>query len=251
MTGRWLLEVCVGDPEGLDAAVAGGADRIELCSALELGGLTPSPGLLRRARGCPVPVHVLLRPRPGDFCYSPAELAALADDLEAVVDAGLDGVVLGVSRPDLTLDEAALAALVARAGELQKTLHRVFDLVPDRAAALETAVRLGFGRILTSGGASTAPEGAAELARLVRSARGRIILLAGGGVRAETVPLLADAGITEFHASCSVPGAAEVPGVVRLGFGPERRRRTDARMVAALRRELDTSAVRERGSTFA
>ena len=241
MPSRILLEVCVDDARGLDVAVAGGADRIELCSALEVGGLTPSPGLMARARGCPIPVFALIRPRPGDFQYDRALVETMLGDIDAVRQAGLAGVVLGASRPDHRLDVETLSTLMAQAQGLQTTLHRAFDLVPDFFEALETTVALGFNRILTSGGAPTATEGQLVLQALVRAASGRITILPGSGVQPENAAALVRAiGVTEVHSSCSSPGPPPEPRVMALGFASSRPRATDQRVVEALRRELDS-----------
>ena len=147
---RPLLEICVDTAAGLDAAIKGGADRIELCSALEVGGLTPTPGLIAYARTSPIPVYAMVRPRPGDFVFDVSDAATMLDDIRAVADAGLAGVVLGASLPDGQLDCATLQTLCAAAQGLGTTLHRAFDLVPDFDAALEMAVNLRFERVLTS-----------------------------------------------------------------------------------------------------
>ncbi|MBY0398419.1 MAG: copper homeostasis protein CutC, partial [Thermoleophilia bacterium] len=147
------LEVCADSVEGMLAAARGGADRIELCSALEVGGLTPSAGQMARAARLGVPVHALIRSRAGDFCFGPDEVAAMLEDIGAAKAAGLAGVVIGASRSDGRLDEETLSALRSAAGRMSVTLHRAFDLVPDFGEAVEAAVRLGFERILTSGGA--------------------------------------------------------------------------------------------------
>ncbi len=232
------LEVCVDTPEGLAAAVAGGADRIELCAALGLGGLTPSPGSLAEAAGCGVPVMVMIRPRAGDFHWSDAEIRAMEADIAAVRAAGLAGVVLGASLPDGRLDGQVLRRLAALAGGLDLTLHRCVDLVPDMGAALEAAVALGFRRILTSGGAATAIEGAAQLRALIGQAAGRISIMPGAGVTADNARLLIGLGASELHGSCS----ASVPVTGRgvdLGFGPAVERRTDAAVVRAVKRAME------------
>ncbi|MGL6211569.1 MAG: copper homeostasis protein CutC, partial [Paracoccaceae bacterium] len=126
-----ILEVCVDTVAGLEAAVAGGADRIELCTGLALGGLTPSAGLMRHAAGCGVPVMAMIRPRAGDCVWSEAELLAMEADIAAAQAAGLAGAVLGASMPDGCLDRVALARLVQAAQGMDLTLHRCFDLVPD------------------------------------------------------------------------------------------------------------------------
>lgn len=147
------LEVCVADPQSLAAAIEGGAERIELCSALELGGLTPLPGLMALAAASGVETFALVRPRSGDFVFDSRDLDAMLRDIAAVRQSGLAGVVLGANHPDGTLDHATLARLLDEAEGLGTTLHRAIDLVPDFAEATETAIALGFDRILTSGGA--------------------------------------------------------------------------------------------------
>ena len=236
---RILLEVCVADAESLDAAIAGGADRIELCSALELGGLTPSPGLMRRAAEAPIPVYAMIRPRGGDFVFDTREAGIMLADIEAVRTAGLAGVVLGASRPDGALDHDLLARLVGAAGGLGTTLHRAIDMAPDLEVAMETAIDLGFERILTSGGARSAMDGLANLARLQDKAHGRISIMAGSGVRAGNVAdLLKAVPLREVHASCALP-AAQNPAAVAFGFATDTRGVTSAAEVRALRERLD------------
>lgn len=230
------LEVCVDTLAGLAAAVEGGADRIELCTGLALGGLTPSAGFIVAAAGCAVPVMAMIRPRAGDFCWSQAELRAMEADIETVRDAGLAGVVLGASLPDGQLDLAALRRLTAAAAPgLDLTLNRCFDLVPDMGAALEAAVALGFRRILTSGGAATAAEGSARIKALVLQAAGRISIMPGAGVSATNAATLIGLGLSELHGSCST-GVPVAGRGVDLGFGPASERRTDAAKVRALKR---------------
>ena len=182
-----LVEVCVDTTEGLAEAVRGGAGRIELCSALDLGGLTPSVGMMQRAAGAGVPIYAMIRPRTGDFVWSPDEIALMETDIEAAYRAGLQGVVLGASRPDGRLDTDVLGLLIARASNMGLTLNRCFDLVPDFSDALEQAVELGFHRVLTSGGEKRAAEGTDRLASLMAQARGRIVVMPGGGISAETL----------------------------------------------------------------
>jgi copper homeostasis protein len=198
------LEVCVDSPEGLARAIAGGADRIELCVALPLGGLTPSPGLMQHAAAAPVPVYAMIRPREGDFLFTPAEIEVMRADIRAARQAGLAGVVLGAATPDGRLDVPLLAGLAAEAKGMGTTLHRVIDTLADPFSALDEAADLGFERILTSGGASTALAGAATLKRLHQRAAGRIGIMAGGGVRAaNAVELLRLTGADELHGSCT------------------------------------------------
>lgn len=223
---------------GLAQAVAGGADRIELCAALALGGLTPSVGLIAAAARCGVPVVAMIRPRAGDFVWSGAEVAMMEAEIAAVRAAGLAGVVLGASLPDGRLDAQVLRRLVAAAQGLERVLHRCFDLAPDLEEALERAVGLGFHRILTSGGAITAEAGAARIASLLARAAGRITVMPGSGVTPANGGLLKGLGIAEIHASCSV--SIPVSGrAVEMGFAPPVLRRTDAEAVRALRRALE------------
>lgn len=228
-----LLEVCVEDAQGLQAAINGGAGRVELCSALALGGLTPSPGLMAEAARSPIPVMAMIRPRAGGFVWSAEDLRQMKADIAAARHAGLAGVVLGASRPDGRLDEWLLTTLLNEADGMDTTLHRCFDLTPDKAQALETAVHLGFSRILTSGGAQTAPEGAQALGGLFQQAAGRITLMPGAGIRPETLPALCHLPLREVHASCSMP-EPEAPEIAAMGFGPPARRVTSEPAVRAL-----------------
>lgn len=236
-----LLEVAVDDPLGLQAAVRGGADRIELCAALDVGGLTPSAGLMRIAAGCGRPVFAMIRPRAGGFCYSPDELAVMATDIAAARQTGLAGVVLGALTPDLRLDMPAMRGLVSRAAGLAVTLHRAFDMIDDWREAVDQAVDLGISRILTSGAAPTAPAGAKRLAELIAHARGRLIVMPGAGISAQTVGPLLGLALQELHASCSGPAMAE-PADLAFGFARPDMRRTDAARVKALKAALTGQA---------
>jgi len=241
MTDAITLEVCVDSVHGLAAAVDGGAGRIELCGALETGGLTPTAGLLRAASRCPVPVVAMIRPRGGDFCFDDAETRLMLDEIDAVAAAGLQGVVLGASLPDGQLDERTLAVLVRRATDhgLRCTLHRAVDLCPDLAQATRRAVDLGFERILTSGGARSAPEGIAGLERCFDAAAGRIAIMPGAGINADNVDVLrARLPLTDVHASCSALLPAPAPAVAAFGFDAGNRRRTSSALVARLKAKL-------------
>ncbi|MGF0537682.1 copper homeostasis protein CutC [Agrobacterium sp. ES01] len=234
-----LLEVCVDNAEGLDAAIAGGAGRIELCSALALGGLTPSMGLMALAAKAPVPVHALIRPRAGDFAFSISELAVMRTDIDAARTAGLAGVVIGASTRNGALDEGALTALVQTAEGMDLTLHRAFDLTPDPFQAMELAISLGFKRILTSGCERTAIEGKKLLSELNGMSRGRISIMPGSGIRADNAAtLLKGLSVSEVHASCSVPIAHAHSKLVNMGFVSTHERQTDAHAVAALKSVL-------------
>jgi copper homeostasis protein len=234
-----LLEVCVDSAEGLAAAVEGGADRIELCSALDLGGLTPSRGVMEVAAKVAVPVYAMIRPRAGDFVFGAADGQAMLADIEAARESGLAGVVLGASLPDGRLDVELLAALSVQAGGLGRTLHRAFDLVPDVSEALKQAVTLGFERVLTSGQAVKAPDGVAMLRDLVERAQGKISIMAGSGiVPANVAAIVRETGVSEVHASCRLPVTAADDALVQFGFAPPQAYRTSGDIVRQMRAAL-------------
>lgn len=233
-----LLEICVDDVAGLNAAVTGGADRIELCSALGSGGLTPSRGFMAVAAIAPIPVHALIRPRAGGFIYSEAEVALMETDILAAREAGLAGVVIGATTAAGALDKDVIRRLINAAEGLDLTLHRAIDVVQDIDAALDLAIELGFSRVLTSGGARHAEEGIDVIARLAKRGSGRISIMPGGGVRPENAGrFLAIAGVRELHASCSRVGIGE-PRLTELGFSTEAPRYTDADIVRRLKAQL-------------
>ncbi len=235
--GMIKLEVAVDDALGLAAAVAGGADRIEVCAALDLGGLTPSAGLMGAAAGCGVPCYAMIRPRAGGFCYPAEELAVMVGDIAAARRAGLHGVVFGALSADARLDVPAMQGLCAAAAGLGVTLHRAFDLIEDWRRAVDAAVDLGIERILTSGGALGAPAGAARLAEVMRYAEGRIIVMPGAGISAQTIGGLRGLPLREVHASCAAPVASD-PRDLAMGFALPGAKRTDAGRVAALKAAL-------------
>lgn len=240
MTGRVLLEVCVDSAAGLRAAVAGGADRIELCAALELGGLTPPFGLMRLAARCGVPVRAMIRPRAGDFVFDADEIRIMEEEIAAVRAAGLDGIVLGAAVADGMLDRPMLERLVRAADGLGMTLHRVVDLLPDPVEAVAIAASLDIDTVLTSGGANSAAAGAETIAAMAAASGGAVTVMPGGGVRASTVAdLLARTQVRAVHASCATPIAAASARAVELGFAATLQRRTDEAEVARLRAALD------------
>lgn len=197
------VEICVDDVEGALAASSAGADRVELCAALDVGGVTPSAGTLAALaqRAPALAVSVLVRPRGGDFVHSPVEVEVICADVAAarrVVPVA--GVTVGLLSPRGRVDRAALDAVVRAAGTAPVTFHRAFDTLADQPAALEELIGAGVARVLTSGGAATAREGTAALRALVEQAAGRIEVMAGGGVRADHVAdLVAATGVPAVH----------------------------------------------------
>jgi copper homeostasis protein len=198
-----ILEIAANSVASALAAQEGGADRIELCAALELGGLTPSHAQIALARErLRIPLYVLIRPRAGDFLYSAPECEVMQRDIEACVALGCDGVVLGMLDAEGGVDMARCRALIAAAGTLGVTFHRAFDLSRDPARALEDIVALGCERVLTSGAQASAIEGAALIRDLIAQANGRLAVMPGAGITAQNIAALAAAtGAREFHAS--------------------------------------------------
>jgi copper homeostasis protein len=181
---KTLLEICCGSIDDAIQAEIGGADRVELCSALFLGGLTPSIGTIQEAkRRLKIPVMAMVRPRGGGFCYTDAEFATMERDAEAALDAGADGVVFGILKEDGRIDQRRSARMRKLIGEHQAVFHRAFDVTPDPFKALEQLIDLGITRVLTSGQKDSAPEGVELIAKLVGRARKRIEILPGGGIR--------------------------------------------------------------------
>lgn len=201
-----VLEVCAGDIASVKAAAEGGALRVELCSALGEGGVTPSAGLIDGAMAVSeatgLRVHVLIRPRGGDFVYDDDEVDCMVADVWHCRHKGVHGVVIGALTPAGDVDLGVCRRLVSAAGSMSVTFHRAFDVCARPFQALEDIISLGCSRILTSGQSTTAVEGLAMLTRLREAARGRVKLLAGGGVTPSNVGMLIASGaVDEIHAS--------------------------------------------------
>jgi copper homeostasis protein len=198
---KHLLEICAADIQSVHAAKAAGADRVELCCALSEGGLTPSAGQIKAAIEINGPlVNVLIRPRFGDFLYSREELEEMAEEIRRFRELGANGVVIGALTPEGELDRSAMARLMEQAGGMEVTLHRAFDMTRDPLEALETAVELGCGTILTSGQAQSAAEGCQVLGKIFSQAAGRIDIMAGCGVKQGNIPVIhRETGIRVFH----------------------------------------------------
>ncbi len=198
-----LLEIATTDFETTQTAVAGGADRIELCAGLSEGGITASKGLLKLCRQkFDIPIYPIIRPRSGDFLYSNEEFEIMKQDVLLSKELGFEGVVLGLLNVDGTVDLSRMSELIDAAYPLEVTFHRAFDRCLDPAAALEQLVGLGCERILTSGQQPTAPEGIQLIASLQAQAANRIIVMPGSGVRADSIIELATVThCIEFHTS--------------------------------------------------
>jgi len=183
-----LLEICCGGIDDAIEAEKGGAERVELCSALFLGGLTPSIGTIREAkRRLKIPIMVMVRPRGGGFAYSQAEMATMERDAEAALENGADGVVFGILQSDGRVDIARSSRIRQLIGTRQAVFHRAFDVTPDPFEALEQLVDLGITRVLTSGQKESVPEGVELIEKLIERAGDRIEILPGGGIQAWNV----------------------------------------------------------------
>lgn len=201
---RYLFEVCANSAESCLAAQAGGADRVELCAGIPEGGTTPSCGTVATARRLltHTRLHVIIRPRGGDFLYTPLEQRIMLEDIDAARRMGADGVVFGCLTPEGDIDTPLTERLLKASQGMQATFHRAFDLCRRPAQALETLIRLGFRRILTSGAQPTAEQGIPLLKQLHAQAAGRIALMAGCGVDESNIARIAgETGIREFHFS--------------------------------------------------
>lgn len=196
-----IIEICVEGIDGLLAAQSAGADRAELCASLLEGGITPSLGVVKQALALgTIPFMVIVRPRGGDFLYSEAEFRTMLDDVRALRELGVTGVVVGCLTPDGRIDEARMSELVAAAGPLSVTCHRAFDMTVDFREAVEALIRCGVERVLTSGQRDTAIEGLEILRQTVEAASGRIKVMACGELGESNIAMVLKAtGADEMH----------------------------------------------------
>jgi copper homeostasis protein len=183
-----IFEICVDSVEGVQAARDAGAARVELCASLLEGGITPSRGMIKAARAVAgIKLHVIIRPRGGDFLFSDAEFAAMAADIETAKAEGADGIVIGQLTADGLVDVKRTRELMALARPMAVTFHRAFDMTPDPFTALEKLIDLGVDRVLTSGQEASVLEGLPLIAELVKRAGDRIIIMPGGGITPRNV----------------------------------------------------------------
>jgi copper homeostasis protein len=210
-----LVEACVDSIESALAAMRGGAQRLELCANLDVGGTTPTTALIEEARDrTGLPVMVMVRPRGGSYVHTDEEVDRMRRDIDAARRANAAGVVFGLLRPDDHVDAERTRVLVEHAAGMPATFHMAFDKTPDRGEALQTLIDAGVSRVLTSGGAPTALDGAAALAELVALAGNRIVILAGKKVRGDTVSeLVRRSGVREVHAR-SPADEAQIKAIV-------------------------------------
>ena len=199
----YILECCVDSVESAIEAQKGGASRVELCSALVIGGLSPSVALFQKVReAIDIKIHVLLRPRFGDFCYTDYEHEIIKEEVKMFRELGADGVVIGTLKQDGSLNMDQMRELVSEAGEMSITLHRAFDMCENPMKALEDVKKLGIHTILTSGQKNSCINGTELLSELVRKAEKKVDILIGGGVDASVIQELYDkTGATSYHMS--------------------------------------------------
>lgn len=239
------LEVCLASADDAAVVQRAGADRIELNAALELGGLTPSIGMLRTVRReVGLPVVAMNRPRPGDFRYSRCDFAVMEADAEAMVEAGADGFAFGILTEDGRVDMKRCRGLIDRAADKQGVFHRAFDTVADPLDALEALIDIGFTRVLTSGSAPTAMQGTNAIRTLIERADGRIEVLPGGGIGPGNVrEIVAATGCTQVHGTFRAAGRkAKTTGRAAVIESPPESPGTGADTVAAVRAILDSLA---------
>jgi copper homeostasis protein len=219
--------------------VGAGADRIELCASLALGGVTPSYGSIVGAAKLAAPVIVLIRPALGGFCYNDLDLDQMIDDITFVRKAGLAGVAIGALTAERTLDLSVMRRMCEAAGDMDVVLHRAFDLARDPFQALDDAVDLGVNRILTSGQQPKAIDGVGCLKSLMKRADGRIEILPGSGVTPDNAHVLIEAGgAKQLHSSCRAPILPEAD-LVALGFAPEADATLDIGLVTLMKSRLE------------
>jgi copper homeostasis protein len=242
------LEICTASAEDCAAAERGGADRVELNSALMLGGLTPSAGCLREARSLArLPIIVMIRPRAGGFCYGDAEFRAMQRDAEFALAEGAAGIAFGILTASGNVDLKRCRQIVKLAASRQLVFHRAFDVIPKPAVALEQLIDLGITRVMTSGQEASAYNGAANIAGFIRRAAGRIEVLPAGGINRFTVSdVVSRTGCDQVHASLtSANHDRSVAARPQVFFGGTVRSRedefavTDPVAVASLRKALD------------
>lgn len=200
-----LCEICVESLDGAHTAQEAGAHRIELCSSLSEGGLTPSAGLIQQVRqNIHLPIHVMIRPRRGDFVYSPSEVNTMIADITYAKQQGANGIVFGLLNPNGTIDTQQTHKLIQIAHPLSITFHRAFDLTRDPIEALDTLITLGINRILTSGCAPSVEQGIETIQQLIKHAQDRITMMPGGGINAQNAKtIIQKTNAKEIHFSAS------------------------------------------------
>ncbi|WP_022941300.1 copper homeostasis protein CutC [Psychromonas hadalis] len=236
------IEVCIDNMESLLTAQRAGAGRIELCSSLALGGVTPSLGLITQVmKHAEIPVYAMIRPRDGDFLYSSDEIEMMLTEIHSVRTLGVQGVVFGLLNQQAQIDSDALKSLMQASKGLAVTFHRAIDCCEDIELAMETILAAGCERILTSGLASSADLGIDNLKKMVTQSNGRLSIMAGAGINANNVArIVKNTGVQEVHLSGKVSRASHMKAVVNCGYLPEflKMNVTDGKKIDAIKQSL-------------
>jgi copper homeostasis protein len=221
MPNRICVEVCVESVDHARAAERGGADRIELCTDLSSGGVTPSFGFMQTVRRhVKIPIHALIRPHSRDFCYSDHEFEIMRDDIVAAKESGMNGIVLGILHHDARIDIARTRTLIDLANPLPVTFHRAFDESANAESALEEVIQTGASRILTSASKTVATDGLLTLARLVEAAQNRIVIMPCGGINdGNALRIIQETCAREIHTSLGGSNSSGNWGVRQAGGG--------------------------------
>jgi copper homeostasis protein len=236
---KYIIEIATTDLTTTRSAVEGGADRIELCSALYEGGITPSLGLIKKCTASfAIPLFPIIRPRAGDFLYTEDEFETMANDVIVCKQLGCEGVVMGLLNKDGSIDVKRTSKLIDIAYPMEITFHRAFDRCKDPFTALEELIKIGCQRILTSGQKLTAAEGVDLIAELVREADDRVIIMPGSGVRKENIKMIAaKTGAVEFHSSIKTEKLSEM-NFIPPAFNETKNAAIDPSEVNSLREAL-------------
>lgn len=228
-----LLEICANSFQSALKAEIAGAHRVELCSELSVGGITPSFGLLKKViETLTIPVHVLIRPRSGDFCYSDDEFCIMKHDIQWCKEQGFAGIVSGVLKPDHKVDVIRVKELVELTKPLKFTFHRAFDCVPNPFDALESLIDIGADRILTSGQKASSEAGIDLLIQLNKKSHDKIIILPGSGIHANNAKLLKNLGFQEIHTSASKTKKSAIKS--KMDFGKAVQTESDVKTIKAI-----------------
>ncbi|MFZ9036280.1 MAG: copper homeostasis protein CutC [Francisellaceae bacterium] len=206
MWNKYQTEICVDNANSIDTTAEFNIDRLELCSALDLDGLTPSVALVEYAKThSSAERHVMIRPRSGDFIYSRADIEIMHKEIEIMADIGIHGIVIGCLKPDNSIDLSLTKLLIntAKAKNLTITFHRAIDMTPDYIDSIQGCIDLGIHRILTSGAAQNVDQGMKQLKKAAAQFSDRVEIMAGGGVKPENITMLKSIGIRHFHFSAS------------------------------------------------
>lgn len=219
MSKNVFLEINIDSAESAVAAEQGGAKRVELCSDLAEGGVTPSTGMIEITRKrISIPLFVMIRPRPGEFCYSDTEFEIIKQDIGLAKKLGADGVVFGILRQNGAIDSEKMKALIQLARPMQVTFHRAFDTVNDPISALDELITLGVDRLLTSGQANSAFGGMPVITELVKRANDRIAIMPGCGINEENIRTIRETcGVSEFHIGTAAHGNKSGEGRFEMG----------------------------------